>query len=303
MPVLRDTEASLDMGFEKYAAPKISTDEHASVKHILDHGMALLRPAEREIECEQIHVVSKPVVNPVHLDKEKYNDQFGLGAFIETQQKSKESAFLIQKIENGMNNDQEIAPMQLVPWPSGRGIGSWQACHEFDTSTTKDQPCKGVMHVESVESSNLLPLGWCGNLGDGVGPCHWIIVQHDEVRRPKPSCRYRSLSWHYFPRWATNLTAVKGFILSLVWQFIKTIILRRRFVEGAQNEIAVVTDFQKRILFSDEAHFWLNGYVNKQNCHIWSEANPQVYIETPLHPEKLTVWCALWAGGILLQKR
>ncbi|GFU67546.1 hypothetical protein TNCV_3239931 [Trichonephila clavipes] len=65
---------------------------------------------------------------------------------------------------------------------------------------------------------------------------------------------------------------------------------RRRFVEWAQNEIAVVPDFHKRILFSDEAHFWLNGYVNKQNCRIWSEANPQVYVETPLHPEKLTVW-------------
>ncbi|GFU85268.1 hypothetical protein TNCV_2385751 [Trichonephila clavipes] len=78
---------------------------------------------------------------------------------------------------------------------------------------------------------------------------------------------------------------------------------RRRFVEWAQNEIAVVPDFHKRILFSDEAHFWLNGYVNKQNCRIWSEANPQVYVETPLHPEKLTVWCSLWAGGILLQKR
>ncbi|GFW37421.1 hypothetical protein TNCV_860281 [Trichonephila clavipes] len=78
---------------------------------------------------------------------------------------------------------------------------------------------------------------------------------------------------------------------------------RRKFVEWAQNEIAVVPDFHKRILFSDEAHFWLNGCVNKQNCRIWSEANPQVYVETPLHPEKLTVWCALWAGGILLQKR
>ncbi|GFW15631.1 uncharacterized protein TNCV_3581291 [Trichonephila clavipes] len=72
---------------------------------------------------------------------------------------------------------------------------------------------------------------------------------------------------------------------------------RRRFVEWAQNEIAAVPDFHKRILFIDEAHFWLNGYVNKQNCRIWSEANPQVYVETPLHPEKLTVWCALWDGG------
>ncbi|GFX56182.1 DUF4817 domain-containing protein [Trichonephila clavipes] len=74
---------------------------------------------------------------------------------------------------------------------------------------------------------------------------------------------------------------------------------RRRFVEWAQNEIAVVPDFHKRILFSDEVHLWLNGYVNKQNYRIWSEANPQVYVETPLHPEKLTIWCTLWAGGII----
>jgi hypothetical protein len=52
-------------------------------------------------------------------------------------------------------------------------------------------------------------------------------------------------------------------------------------------------------LFSDEAHFWLNGYVNKQNCRIWSEDNPQAFVETPLHPQKITVWCALWAGGVI----
>ncbi|GFV94860.1 putative DD41D transposase [Trichonephila clavipes] len=55
---------------------------------------------------------------------------------------------------------------------------------------------------------------------------------------------------------------------------------RRRFVKWAQNKIAVVPDFHKRSLFSDEAQFWLNGYVNKQNCRIWSEANPQVAIIT-----------------------
>ncbi|GFV78200.1 hypothetical protein TNCV_1036681 [Trichonephila clavipes] len=72
----------------------------------------------------------------------------------------------------------------------------------------------------------------------------------------------------------------------------------RGFVEWAQNEIAVVPDFHKRILFSDEAHFWLNGYVNKQNCRIWSEANPQVYVETPLHPEKTDcLRCSLKRGS------
>ncbi|GFV15930.1 hypothetical protein TNCV_3282631, partial [Trichonephila clavipes] len=52
----------------------------------------------------------------------------------------------------------------------------------------------------------------------------------------------------------------------------------------------------------DEAHFWLNGYLNKQKLPHLSEANPQVYVEAPLHPEKLTVWCALWAGGIRLKR-
>ncbi|GFV73893.1 hypothetical protein TNCV_2641571 [Trichonephila clavipes] len=74
---------------------------------------------------------------------------------------------------------------------------------------------------------------------------------------------------------------------------------------GTSQFLEYVYDKKKQyqILSLDEAHFWLNGYVNKQNCRIGSEANPQVYVETPLHPEKLTVWFALWAGGILLQKR
>ncbi|GFX30650.1 tc3a_0 protein [Trichonephila clavipes] len=103
---------------------------------------------------------------------------------------------------------------------------------------------------------------------------------------------------------ATNLTAVKSFILSLVWQFnMNRLTPEQRFQIVQFYFENNGRDFHKRILFSDEAHFWLNGYVNKQNCRIGSEANPQVYVETPLHPEKLTVWCALWAGEILLQKR
>ncbi|GFW56341.1 uncharacterized protein TNCV_2088501 [Trichonephila clavipes] len=150
MPVLRHIGASLDRGSEKYATPEIFTGEQVSVKHIHDDTLICLPPAERVIECELRHIVSKAAVIPKHLGNEKYNGQFGLGEylaekkteenlipsftkedkdtmnlikinayeFIETQQKSKESAPLIQKIENGINNEvrnQEIAPMQLVP--------------------------------------------------------------------------------------------------------------------------------------------------------------------------------------------
>ncbi|GFU70352.1 hypothetical protein TNCV_2106911 [Trichonephila clavipes] len=62
-----------------------------------------------------------------------------------------------------------------------------------------------------------------------------------------------------------------------------------------------MVDFHKRILFSDEAHFWLNGYVNKQNCRICSEANPQGMSKHRYIQINPTVWRALWAGGILLQ--
>ncbi|GFX63142.1 hypothetical protein TNCV_4191771 [Trichonephila clavipes] len=72
MPVLRETGASLDIGFEKFAAPKMFTGEQGLVKHIHDDTMTCLQPAERKIECAPIHVVSKPVVSPRHLDRAKY---------------------------------------------------------------------------------------------------------------------------------------------------------------------------------------------------------------------------------------
>ncbi|GFS86509.1 uncharacterized protein TNCV_513671 [Trichonephila clavipes] len=92
-------------------------------------------------------------------------------------------------------------------------------------------------------------------------------------------------------------------IVSVVNSGIPPILLPIPVRELIIRAMSCVSEFLTRTpgqnLSSDEAHFWLNDYVNKQNCRIWSEANPQVYVETPLHPEKLTVWCALWAGGII----
>ncbi|GFV09360.1 hypothetical protein TNCV_4651971 [Trichonephila clavipes] len=43
---------------------------------------------------------------------------------------------------------------------------------------------------------------------------------------------------------------------------------RRRFVEWAQNEIAVLPDFHKRILFSDEAYTSVEWLRQQTNCRI-----------------------------------
>ena len=74
---------------------------------------------------------------------------------------------------------------------------------------------------------------------------------------------------------------------------------RRRYVEWVLEQQAVDGNFSNKIFFSDEAHFTLGGYVNKQNCRIWGSENPQVIEERPLHPEKITVWCALWSKGVI----
>ena len=41
-----------------------------------------------------------------------------------------------------------------------------------------------------------------------------------------------------------------------------------RFAKWASDRLIEEADFgKKQIMFSDEAHFDLGGYVNKQNCH------------------------------------
>lgn len=52
-------------------------------------------------------------------------------------------------------------------------------------------------------------------------------------------------------------------------------------------------DFWKNCWFSDEAHFSLNGSVNKQNDRWWASENPQHYVEQVAHPQRVTVFAAI----------
>jgi len=52
------------------------------------------------------------------------------------------------------------------------------------------------------------------------------------------------------------------------------------------------------ILTSDEAHFHLNGSVNKQISRFWSTINPQQMHEHPLHCDRVTVWAAVAKFGV-----
>jgi hypothetical protein len=52
-------------------------------------------------------------------------------------------------------------------------------------------------------------------------------------------------------------------------------------------------------LMTDEAHFHLSDYVNKQNYRYWAPENPQQLHQRPLHSERLTVWCGIASFGVL----
>ena len=55
----------------------------------------------------------------------------------------------------------------------------------------------------------------------------------------------------------------------------------------------------RKIWFTDEAHFELTGYVNKQNCCFWGTENPNICVTKPLHSKRITVWCAMSGAGII----
>jgi hypothetical protein len=57
--------------------------------------------------------------------------------------------------------------------------------------------------------------------------------------------------------------------------------------------------FVDTLITSDEAHFHLNGFVNRQNCRYWCDHNPEEIVQVPLHPTRVTVWCALSSSGII----
>jgi hypothetical protein len=70
-------------------------------------------------------------------------------------------------------------------------------------------------------------------------------------------------------------------------------------MEQFTNRLAVDENFVKHIIFSDEAHIHLSGFVNKQNCRVWGNENLRVTHEHQMHPQRRTVWCGFWAGGVI----
>lgn len=70
-------------------------------------------------------------------------------------------------------------------------------------------------------------------------------------------------------------------------------------LQFSEHMLNILQDDLAVIITSDEAHFHLDGHVNKQNCRYWAKENPRELHQKPLHSQKVTVWCALSKVGII----
>lgn len=57
----------------------------------------------------------------------------------------------------------------------------------------------------------------------------------------------------------------------------------------------------QQTIFTDEAHFWMDGYVNSQNYRFWGTEPPNEYSDVSLHPKKVTAWAAFCSKGIFVK--
>jgi hypothetical protein len=71
------------------------------------------------------------------------------------------------------------------------------------------------------------------------------------------------------------------------------------FAEGRIAALEENPELLRNLFFSDEAHFYLNGEVNRQDFRYWSDENPHWYAEEPLHSPKVTVWVGIGWNGIV----
>lgn len=75
---------------------------------------------------------------------------------------------------------------------------------------------------------------------------------------------------------------------------------RIQFCELMTEKIIVDKKILRRICFSDECTFFLNGLVNRHNMRYWCQENPHEFrTEHTQHPEKLNVWAGILGDQII----
>lgn len=74
---------------------------------------------------------------------------------------------------------------------------------------------------------------------------------------------------------------------------------RLEFAQDEIERISINPNHLPNLLFSDEAHFHLDGGVNRHNHRYWAAENPHWFVEESLHSPRTTVWAAIGERGVI----
>jgi hypothetical protein len=72
--------------------------------------------------------------------------------------------------------------------------------------------------------------------------------------------------------------------------------LQQQWLEGMVHEDEKVA---RKVIWSDEAQFKMNGTVNHHNCVYWVPVNPHVHMGKEVNLPGVNVWCGLSSCGLI----
>jgi transposase len=168
--------------------------------------------------------------------------------------------------------------------PSAHAINSWVKNFEETGSALKSKHKGAARTVRTPENIDRVRTAVTRS------PKRSVIKHALALNISEPSVRrilHKDLSFH--PYKIQIVQELKDADMVARMNFCQEMLQR---LDGDENLI-------HHMFMSDEAHFHLNGYVNKQNSRYWSAINPLQLHQKPLHSPKVTVWCALSSSGII----
>ena len=59
-------------------------------------------------------------------------------------------------------------------------------------------------------------------------------------------------------------------------------------------------DWLSKVLRTDEVRFTFRRSLNSHNCRIWATENSRTFEQSPLHDEKVMVWCGFTVSTIIV---
>ncbi|UYV64638.1 hypothetical protein LAZ67_3001420 [Cordylochernes scorpioides] len=75
--------------------------------------------------------------------------------------------------------------------------------------------------------------------------------------------------------------------------------MRQEFAAWVFRQIDIDENWPSNFLWTDDAHFSLNGEFNFQNSCIWATENPRIFTEMPLHQPIFTVLCGFTSSFVI----